>query len=105
MSDKPVYKLLPDGTRLYRSGKRYKPLAPSERKIGSNKPNHPDAVRFYGKWFIPLELLADHEREMPETRPDDQTLLHRAVCTCKVCMRPQAIEHWRRRRRRERLKP
>lgn len=58
-----------DGTRHYRCGHRYKPLAPEERKYGVRKPDDPRAVRFHGQWFLPLEVLSDGERTMPATRP------------------------------------
>jgi hypothetical protein len=90
----------PDGTHIYASYHRYRPLTPAERTYGVRKPDDPRAVRFYGEWFLPLEFLPMKAREMPETRPDDQTLEHRAVCTCKVCRRPEARVLWRRERNR-----
>lgn len=83
-----------DGTRVYVDGHRYKPLAPHERKNGVNKPEDPRAVRFYGDWFLPLELLDDEQRSMPATRPDEETLEHKASCRCEVCRRPQATRLW-----------
>lgn len=69
MTHRPI-KTLPDGTRVYASYHRYKPKTAEERIYGVNKPDHPDAVRFHSRWFVPLELLPDEERVMPETRPD-----------------------------------
>lgn len=97
MTHRPI-RTEPDGTRVYADGHRYKPKSPQERKRGVNKPDDPRAVRFHTQWFLPLELLPDDQREMPLTRPDNQTLLHKAGCRCEVCQRPGAAELWRRRR-------
>lgn len=91
---------LPDGTRRYADGHRYTPLTPEQRKYGVNKPEDPRAVRFHGQWFTPLQLLPLTRREMPETRPDSETLLHSARCRCRVCRRPAAARLWRIQRRR-----
>ena len=91
-----------DGTRVYSDYHRYTPVPVEQRKYGVNKPDHPGAVRFHGRWFLPLELLPMRARAMPETRPDDQTLEHRAQCRCQVCQRPQAAVLWRRQRARVR---
>ena len=96
----PAYELLEDGTRVYKGGARYKPKAPEERLIGVNKPDDPRALRFHGRWFLPLPLVDD--RVMPETRPDEDAYWHMyesALCMCDVCRRP-AAERWRRRWRR-----
>lgn len=90
------YRTEPDGTRVYTTGNRYKPVAEEDRVLGRRKPDHPEAVRFYGRWFLPLDLLPDEARTMPETLPDALTLEHRAWCTCEVCQRPQARILWRR---------
>lgn len=87
-----------DGRRVYKRGPSYMPLSPEERVNAVRKPDHPGAVRFHTRWFLPLVLLPLEDRRMPETRPDDQTLEHRASCRCKVCRRPQAADVWRRRR-------
>lgn len=95
--------VLEDGTRVYAGGARYRPVPAEERKIGMNKPDHPDARRFHGRWFLPLELLVEEARVMPETRPDELVLEHmetHLLCQCEVCLRPEA-ERWRRRWRRE----
>lgn len=90
---------LSDGTRRYaNSGTRYKPVAPQDRVYASHRPDDPRAVRFHANWFLPLDLLPEEDRDMPETRPDDQTLLHKASCRCDVCIRPQANELWRKAR-------
>lgn len=102
---KPLRAVLEDGTRVYASGKRYKPLAPHERKRGVNKPDDPRAVRFHGQWFLPLAVLPEEERKkIPPTRPDTDAYDHMStnlLCRCEVCERPQA-ERWRRKWRRER---
>jgi hypothetical protein len=95
-----TYRTLPDGTRLYSNYVRYKPKAPEERVYGVRRPDDPRAVRFHGTWFLPMDLLPMGRRYMPETRPDDQTLEHRALCQCHVCKRPQAAILWARRRNR-----
>lgn len=92
----------PDGTRVYADGHRYRPKAPQERVNGVRKPDHPDAVRFHGDWFLPLPVLPEEARTMPATRPDDQTLEHRPWCRCEVCRRPEARVLWRRATRRRR---
>jgi hypothetical protein len=94
-----TYRVEPDGTRVYPKGTRYRPLTPEERTYNVRRPDDPRAVRFHGAWFLPLEVLPMAARQMPETRPDDQTLEHRTVCTCKVCRRPEARAVWRRARR------
>lgn len=69
MTHRPI-ETLPDGTRVYQGGHRYKPKAPEERVYGVNKPDDPRAVRFHGNWYLPLDLLPDEERVMPVTKPD-----------------------------------
>jgi hypothetical protein len=59
-----------DGTRVYINGHRYKPKAVEDRKYGVNKPDDPDAVRFYGRWFLPLPVIPDEERVLPVTKAD-----------------------------------
>lgn len=96
-------KVLEDGTRVYAGGSRYRPKPESERLIGVNRPDDPRAVRFHGRWFLPLELLADVDRVYPETAPDEEAYEHmsqRLTCRCTVCLRP-AAERWRRRWRRD----
>lgn len=93
-----------DGTRVYRNGVRYKPVAPEDRKYGVNKPDDPRAVRFHGQWFLPIEVLPDEARApVPETRSDEDAYEHakRTInCRCLVCLRPEA-ERWRRKWLRE----
>jgi hypothetical protein len=86
-----------DGTRVYADYHRYTPVAEADRKYAVRKPDDPRAVRFHGGWFLPLEVVSDGARTMPETRPDEETLEHRARCRCDVCRRPQATVLWRRR--------
>lgn len=93
---------LPDGTRRYSNGTRYKPVPLEERKIGVNKPDDPNAVRFHGRWYLPLPLKPDEQRRyMPETRPDsdayDHMELYGVLHNCDVCARPAAmrwIKRW-----------
>lgn len=96
-------KTLDDGTRLYEDYHRYTPVADEDRKNGVNKPDDPRAVRFHTKWFLPLELLDDGARVMPETRPDTDAYDHadrKPRCRCMVCRRPEALR-WRRKRHAE----
>ena len=74
MTHRPI-RTEPDGTRVYADGHRYKPLEPHERKYKVNKPEHPEAVRFHGKWFVPLELVPDEQRVLPPTQPDERRTL------------------------------
>ena len=98
-----------DGTRVYSNGTRYKPVSPEARRYQRRRPDHPEAVRFHGKWFLPLEVLPDDQRPpMPATRPDEEAYEHMdrtVLCRCEVCQRP-AAEAWRRRWRRDKgLRP
>ena len=71
---RPIRRVEADGTIVYADYKRYKPKALEDRKIGVNKPSDPRAVRWYGRWLLPLELLPDDERRMPtgtKDPPDD----------------------------------
>lgn len=93
--------VLADGTRVYRSGHTYRP---SGRRVnGVRQPDDPRAVRFHTVWYLPLDVLEDAQRVMPETRPDEDAYEHMKVsvlCGCDVCRRP-AAERWRRKWRRE----
>lgn len=96
--------VLEDGTRVYAGGARYKPKPVDQRLIGVNRPADPLAVRYHTRWFLPLELLDDNVRTMPESRPDEDAYEHmdsNLLCRCEVCQRPEA-ERWRRKWRRER---
>lgn len=89
--------------RTYKNGITYTPVPLDERKIGVNKPDHPGAVRFYGRWFLPLDLLPQEDRVLPATRPDSDAYDHMSKpygCSCEVCRRP-AAERWKRKWRRE----
>lgn len=72
------------------------------RQYNSRRPADPRAVRFHTRWFVPLDLLPEEQRVMPETIPDDETLLHKATCRCRVCRRPQAARLWKLKARYER---
>lgn len=100
MTHRPI-EILPDGTRVYADGHTYRPKPAGERVYGVRKPDHPEAVRFHGDWFTPLQLLPDDNRELPPTREDAETLEHRASCRCEVCRRPQARQLWKRQRKQE----
>lgn len=91
---------LSDGSHWYACGHGYTPVAPSERRYDSHRPDDPRAVRYGNNWFLPLEVLEDSRRSMPETVPDAETLSHPASCRCDVCRRPQATALWRRASRR-----
>lgn len=96
MTRHPI-QVLEDGTRLYANGVRYTPVASEVRKYQTRKPDHPDAVRWYGNWLLPLELIDDLARRFPETRPDTDAYDHMGngrACRCDVCTRPEA-ERWR----------
>lgn len=86
----------PDGTHVYSNYTRYKPVPLEKRKYAVRKPADPRAFRIRGDWFLPLDLLPDEARVMPETRSDEDILLHRAWCRCEVCRRPEAVILWRR---------
>ena len=98
MSHHPI-RVLSDGTRIYHGGKRYKPLTAVQRTYRVKKPVAPEAVRFHGKWFLPLELLHDAQRgPVPRTRADSEAYGHVAKprrCKCDVCKGPGA-ERYRR---------
>ena len=84
-------RVLPDGTRIYKSGHRYKPKG--RRINGRNQPDDPRAVRYNAVWFLPLPLLEDEKRVMPETRSDEEAYDHMStnlLCMCDVCKRPGA---------------
>jgi hypothetical protein len=95
---------LPDGTRVYSNGTRYKPKPVEERKYGVRRPDDPRAVRYKGDWFLPLLLQPDDKRVMPLTRPDSDAYDHMdkpRKCRCDVCKRPEALR-WKRKWRRDR---
>ena len=74
MTQYPI-RTLPDGTRVYSNGVRYKPVADEVRKYRRRRPDDPDAVRFRGDWFLPLELLPDEERSDPEGVAIDELMV------------------------------
>lgn len=86
-----VIKVLEDGTRVYSNYTRYRPR--EQRAYEIRKPEDPRAVRWFGEWLLPLDLLADEQREVPETRPDTDAYDHMTKprkCRCRVCKRPEA---------------
>ncbi len=95
MTSKPIRRIEADGTVVYHDYHRYKPKPAEERIYAKRKPDDPRAVRFLSDWYLPLQLLDDNSREMPETRPDEQILEHGIQCRCVVCRRPEAQALWR----------
>lgn len=92
-----------DGTRVYESWNSYKPKPVEDRLIGINRPDDLRAVRFHTRWFLPLDVLPNYQRVMPETRGDDEAYDHMSkpgLCRCHVCKRPGA-ERYRRRWRKD----
>ena len=92
MTHRPIVTLA-DGTRQYISYHRYTPVAPEDRIYKVRRPDHPEAVRFHGDWFIPLDVIPDEERFFPETRSDEDAYYHglkTQLCNCHVCRRPEA---------------
>lgn len=107
MTYHPV-KVLEDGTRVYSTYHRYKPMADEDRTNKVRKPADPRAVRFHGTWFLPLDLAPEQERQMPATRPDSDAYEHMSsntLCGCEVCSRPSAEKVRRRWRRDNGLRP
>lgn len=93
-------KVLADGTRIYSNHTRYTPVPEEQRKYMRNKPDDPRAVLWSSRWWLPLDLLEDGDRSMPETRPDTDAYLHAdkpRKCRCAVCRRPES-KRWRRMR-------
>jgi hypothetical protein len=66
-------KVLPDGTRVYTNRTSYTPVPPEKRKYGVRKPADPRAVRFSGDWYLPLDVLPEEERVMPESTRSDRS--------------------------------
>lgn len=102
MSIHPI-RTLPDGTRVYSQGQKYKPKPQAERKYKVRKPDDPRAVRWCGTWLLPIDVLNDEQRSMPETREDRETYEHMSrsvLCDCDVCRRPTA-DRWRRKWRKD----
>ncbi len=96
MTHHPI-KTLPDGTRVYSNGTRYKPKAPEERVRRVRKPAVEGAVLWQGTWLLPLDLLPLEARQWPETRPDTDAYEHASKprrCKCDVCKRPSA-KRWK----------
>ena len=68
----------PDGTLVYTNYLRYKPVPVEQRKYKRHKPDDPRAVRFHDTWYLPLELLPDEERVLPDTHGVDLKITRRA---------------------------
>lgn len=99
----PVLRVEADGTIVYTNYGRYKPVPVEERVYAKRRPEDPRAVRYRCDWYLPLDLLPDELRVMPETIPDEVAYDHmakRGLCRCEVCSRPAAAR-WRRRYQRE----
>lgn len=93
MTHRELRRIEPDGTHVYQNFEKYKPIPLEERKYGINKPDDPRAVRFHTRWYVPMDLVPDPERVMPETRSDEEAYEHAQVtllCRCHVCIRPEA---------------
>lgn len=87
--------VLEDGTRVYKNYVKYKPIPAEQRKYAVRKPDDPSAFRFRGEWFLPLPLVDDEARSMPETRPDTDAYDHMVKsrkCRCVPCQRPEAAK-------------
>jgi len=62
-----MIRTLPDGTRVYEGGMRYKPVPQERRKYRVRRPDDHRAFRVGGEWHLPLQLLPDEERLWPES--------------------------------------
>ena len=71
--------VLEDGTRVYKGGARYTPVPRDERKNLVRRPDDPGAVRWGNTWLLPLDLLGEDQRQLPETRPDTIAFDHAAI--------------------------
>ena len=102
MTHHPI-RTLPDGTRVYSNGTRYKPKAAADRVYAVRKPDSPSAVRWRGEWLEPLPVLPEAARgPLPATRADSEAYDHMPrPCRCEVCQRPAAAR-WQRKWRRDR---
>jgi hypothetical protein len=99
-------KTLPDGTRVYSNGTKYKPKRPEERINKILKPEIEGVVWWGGRWCPPLVLLQEELRQLPETVPDEEAYEHAAKprrCKCHVCQRPQARK-WRMKWKRDQIR-
>ncbi len=63
MTNRGAVRVLEDGTRVYASYHRYKPLAPEERKYGINKPDDPVKVVYHPEFINPVNPLWGMEYE------------------------------------------
>lgn len=101
MTSHPVT-ILEDGTRVYSNRTRYTPMPAEARKNSVRKPDDPRAFRWKGDWLLPLDLVAEEQRVLPETIPDTVAFDHayRRYCRCPACRRPTA-RAWRKKWRRQ----
>lgn len=66
----------------------YTPVPAELRKYKGPKWEGREGQWVGSHWFTPLEFLRYDDRKFPETRPDDEGLLHKWWCECKICSRP-----------------
>ena len=97
-----ILEILEDGTRVYSNYTRYTPVPAEQRKKSRRKPDDPRAIRWKGDWLLPLTLLEEDKRTLPETIPDTVAFDHayRKYCPCPACRRPTA-RAWRKKWRRQ----
>lgn len=66
MTHHPI-RTLPDGTRVYSNGARYKPVADEARKYNRRKSGSETEFFWRGEWYEPKVFLPEEERKMPAT--------------------------------------
>jgi hypothetical protein len=70
----PVYRELPDGTRVYQGGMKYKPVPPEQRVYRKHKPPVEGWIRIDNNWYpAQIPVLPDERRVMPDTLGKDAT--------------------------------
>lgn len=86
----PIVEVLPDGTRVYTNGYRYRPKG-NQRRLKPDNALERGFLPWHGEWLPPLPLLPDDQRVYPETVSELDLVDHRKKCTCKPCRtNPQA---------------